>query len=305
MIAREHTIWSATPTPFNEDGSLDDQSIARLVAHHIALGVTGLLVGGTCGEGPFMPNAQRAQLFRTLKACAGDRLKIVAQVSDTSAARVCENVLRASDAGADCVVIAPPWLVADFCNEAYLRRYFSEPIEMSPVPVGLYPRLPMGATELSPELWCEIAAHPKVTLIKDSTGCPVHRAAFCELRKTRPELTLLTGDEFNVMRAVEAGYDGCLLGSGILNAGLIGRGLEALAAADRVTADQWQARSNAFLKDLFRDDITAWMSGLKYALNHVGLFSTRFSHLEFPLNQEDRTRIKAALEREAECVTVG
>ena len=142
--------------------------------------------------------------------------------------------------------------------------------------------------ELDIDLWREIIASPKVELVKDSTSCPEHRAAFASIRKDRPQLTLLTGDEFDVMTAVDAGYDGCLMGTGILNSGLIHEGLNALRSGDRAAADGWQDRSNDFLRDLFRADISSWMSGLKYALKHVGLFSDEFCHLMFPIDDEDK-----------------
>ena len=78
-------IWSATPTPFLADGSLDDRGLERVVAQHGRLGVRGLFLGGTCGEGPFMPNAQRAELVRKIRRIGGPELHLAVQVSDTSA----------------------------------------------------------------------------------------------------------------------------------------------------------------------------------------------------------------------------
>jgi len=104
--SRKKLIWSATPTPFRNDGSLDSRSVGRLVQQHLKLGVSGLFVGGTCGEGGFMPDRQRAQLVRSIKRAAGEKLHLAAHVSDTSAARVAENIRRMTDAGADSVVIA-------------------------------------------------------------------------------------------------------------------------------------------------------------------------------------------------------
>ena len=40
-------VWSATPTPFTPDGRVDVPSVQRLVSHHLALGVSGVMLAGT------------------------------------------------------------------------------------------------------------------------------------------------------------------------------------------------------------------------------------------------------------------
>ena len=292
-------IWSATPTPFLPNDELDAASVERLVEHHVAMGVSGLFLAGTCGEGPFMPNEQRAELVQLVKRLAGDKLQIAVQVSDTSSARVVENIRHAEDAGADSVVIAPPWM-SRFCNRDFARRYFGESIEAASVPVGLYVLGQPPETGIDLALWSEFAAHPKVRLLKDSSNSEANERAFAALRRQRGDLLLLTGYEFDVVRAVAAGYDGALPGTGILVAGFIRRALDALAAGDRVAAGAWQARANAFLYDLFGRDIGLWLGGLKYALVRQGIFATERMHLSYALAAADRARIDAALEREAE-----
>ena len=117
----EDLVWSATPTPFLADGSLDDSGLERVVEQHRRVGVRGLFLGGTCGEGPFMPNDQRAELVRKIRRMGGRELHLAVQVSDTSAVRVRENMARAIDAGADSVVIAAPWL------RPFVNRQFAPP----------------------------------------------------------------------------------------------------------------------------------------------------------------------------------
>jgi 4-hydroxy-tetrahydrodipicolinate synthase len=291
-------VWSAPPTPFLEDGSLDRRGVERLVERHVRLGASGLFVGGTCGEGGFMPDRQRIELVRLVKRAAGGSLHVAAHVSDTSAARVAENIRSMTDAGADSAVIAPPFLVADFCNRDFLRRYFLEPIDAARLPVGIYLRPPLGKMALDLALWDEVAAHPHVHFVKDSVASAEFRRHFLGVKTRRPELTLLTGYEFDVLSPVSEGYDGCLLGTGVLNAGLIGKALERLAAGDPAGAGVWQERSNALLYDVFRRDLGSWLAGLKYAMRVLGLFQTEFSHLCFPLDDEDKRRIAAAIERE-------
>ena len=293
-------IWSATPTPFLASGDLDDGGLDRLCRQHQRLGVSGLFLAGTCGEGPFMPNRQRAELVRKVRRLAGSALHLAVQVSDTSAARVRENIAAAVDAGADSVVIAAPWL-ARFVNRDFARRYFFESLECPcPVPRGIYVIVQPAETGVDRDLWREIVEHPQVAYVKDSSGSVEYRQSFLELKARRPELILRTGCEFDVLSAMRDGYSGCLLGTAIFSGAMIARVIAALQAGDEDGARSWQERSNRLLYDLFRPDISAWMSGLKYALRVAGIFSTEFSHLAYPLTDDDRRRIEAALEREKE-----
>ena len=83
-------VWSATPTPFTESMEIDEAAVERMVAHHLRLGIKGLFVGGTCGEGPWMTDGQRRTLLRGIVRSAKGRLFIAAQVTDNSAARILE-----------------------------------------------------------------------------------------------------------------------------------------------------------------------------------------------------------------------
>ena len=251
-----------------------------------------------------MPPSHLIDVIGMIRRYAGDRLVLTVQVTDTSARRVMSNMGPILDAGADYLVIAPPWLVGGFCNRDYMRRYFLEPLDHGDSPMGLYVRQPLPTVDMDLDMWVELARHPRVTLIKDSSGDSDYRDALAEVARSRDDITLLTGNEFDVMAAVDAGYNGGLLGTGILNATFMRHGLEALQSGDRVTADTWQTRSNRFLHDLFREDISVWMAGLKYALVRLGVFTAEFTHLSYQLDDDDRARIDAALEREAEFVDV-
>ncbi len=294
-------IWSATPTPFRADGALDLAALERVVEQHERLGVTGLFLAGTCGEGPFMTNDQRVELVRTISRLAGSRLQIAVQVSDTSAARVCENIARCEEAGGQYVVVASPWITR-FCNRDFARRYFHEAIEAATVPVGIYVLQQPAETGLDLALWTELAAHPLVRLVKDSSASAEYAYAFGGIRRGRPDLLVLTGNEFDVSTAMAAGYDGALMGTGILNSELIRRAMRALATGDTEGAAVWQQRSNELLWDLFGRNIELWLGGLKYALTRLGIFSTDYLHLSYPLTAGDRARIDAALLREQEYI---
>ena len=229
----EDSIWSATPTPFLADGSLDDVGLERVVEQHGRWGVRGLFLGGTCGEGPFMPNGQRAELVRKIRRSGGPALHLAVQVSDTSALRVRENMARAVDAGADSVVVAAPWL-RPFVNRQFARRYFFEAVETPcAVPIGIYVLPQPPETGIDLELWREVAQHPQVKYVKDSWNTDDCRRMLLSVKNHRSDLVLRTGYEFDVLTPLSAGYDGCLLGTAILTGGLIARAVSACRAATR------------------------------------------------------------------------
>jgi 4-hydroxy-tetrahydrodipicolinate synthase len=301
MDTTRNSLWSAMPTPLTSNGAVDSDSLRAVVNQHCRLGITGLFVGGTTGEGPLLPYDQQSQLVRQIKALTEGALHVSAQVSDTSALRVRENMAAMADAGADSVVIAPPW-ITKFCNRDFSLRYYLESLDAASLPVGIYILSQPPETGMDASFWGEVAGHPSVRYIKDSSGSEETTRTLLKVKASRPELKLLTGNEFHAVEHVAAGYDGGLLGTGILIGGMMRLAFEALANGDRLEADAWQARSNRFLWDLFREDISIWLGGLKYALTRLGIFSTDFTLLSYKLTDEDRSRIDAALEREREFI---
>src|SRR3990172_4684954 len=97
-------VWSAAPTPFTENMKIDAVAVNRMVEHHFRLGVKGLFLAGTNGEGPWMTDAQRAQLIKLVVRCVRGRIPVAVQVTDNSAARILQNIAVAKVNGADLAV---------------------------------------------------------------------------------------------------------------------------------------------------------------------------------------------------------
>src|SRR5208283_186826 len=132
-------VWSATPTPFTNDLQLDTLAVKRLVGHHRRLGVNGLFLAGTCGEGACMPERQKRTLVQTVVKHAKGKMLIAVQVTDNSAARILDNIRAAKEDGADIAVIAPPLYLMNATPENVLALY-TQAIRQSSLPVGIYDR---------------------------------------------------------------------------------------------------------------------------------------------------------------------
>src|SRR5688572_23213806 len=94
-------LWSAAPTPLADNLTVDAPSVARMIRDAIASGVEGVFLGGTCGEGPWLPDRERCRLVEAAAKEGKGRIEIAVQATDNSAPRILDNIRQARDSGAD------------------------------------------------------------------------------------------------------------------------------------------------------------------------------------------------------------
>ena len=291
-------VWSAAPTPFTDDWKVDVESVRRMVEHHLRLGVRGLFLCGTCGEGPLLPEGERRRLVQSVVECANGRLVVAVQVTDNSALRILDNMALAREDGADIAVIAPPYFMSN-ANPRTLQNLYLQAIRESPLPVGVYDRGTYSSILIPESVLASAYAEKNVVLVKDSSGQLARRDVALAARALRPELRLLDGDEFRCVEYLRAGYDGLLLGGGIFNGYLAGQVIAAVAAGDIALAEQCQDRMNRMMWDVYGGkDIACWLSGLKNLLVEMGIFTTWKNIPDYPLTEACVQAIAQVLDRD-------
>lgn len=293
-------VWSAAPTPFTETMEVDTEAVARMVEHHIRLGLKGLFLAGTNGEGPWMPEHDKRALVRAVVDCGRGRLPVSVQVTDNSAARVLDNMHAAKEDGADIVVIASPYFLVNgtprTIGDLYLRA-----IRESPLPVGIYDLGTFRPVFVPDHVLKRIYAEPNVILIKDSSRQPQRREIALAAKHKRPELVLLNGWEFTCVEYLQAGYDGLLLGGGVFNGYLAGQIMQAVAEGKPALANRLQRRMNRIMYAVYGGKKSAcWLSGEKKLLCEMGIFSTWRNHLDYPLTRSCERAIAKVLAQDAD-----
>jgi 4-hydroxy-tetrahydrodipicolinate synthase len=296
-------VWSATPTPFTETMAVDKSSVKRLVEHHLRLGVKGLFLCGTCGEGPWMTEQQRCDFIDAVVKYAKGRLHIAAQVTDNSAPRILDNIKMVSDCGADIAVVAPPFFM-DLVTPQILETLYLTVIEKSSLPIGIYDRGKFSSVFVPPQILKKIYAHPRVMLAKDSSSDPERMNLALRVRSKRKELVLLNGNEFDCVSYIKAGYDGLLLGGGIFNGYMAACIIEAVKAGDIRKAEKLQQRMNDIMFKVFGGkDCHCWLSGEKKLMVDLGVFRTWKGYLGYPLTLSCCKAIKTVIKENADMLT--
>ena len=291
-------VWSATPTPLNDDLTVDTQSLKRMVEHHSRLGVKGLFLAGTCGEGAWLPEREKRRLVETVAKHAAGKLLVSVQVTDNSTARILDNIKAAREDGADIAVIAPPYFLLN-ANPRTLLNLYRQAIQKSPLPIGIYDRGAFGSVVIPNDTLAQIYAEPKVLIVKDSSTDPARREIALAARRKRPELRLFDGDEFHCVEYLKAGYDGVLVGGGIFIGYLAGKIIKATADGDFVLADKLQQRMNRMMYAVYGGKkIKCWLSGLKRLMVELGVFRTWKNYLDYPLTAPCLRDIQRLVERD-------
>ena len=293
-------IWSAAPTPLTDDMKVHVEDVKRMVDHHIRLGVNGLFLAGTNGEGPWLPDSERRTLVKTVVKHVRGELIVAVQVTDNSSARIRDNIKIAREDGADIAVIASPYFFMNVTH-ANLNKYYSDAIRESPLPIGIYDRGKFSHIEIPAPVLKDVYAERNLVMIKDSSADPVHAQTALAARKKRPGLKILNGNEFNCVEYLEMGYDGLLLGGGVFNGYLAGKILEAARSGDLRLANRLQKRMNHIMYAVYGGKkVSHWIAGEKKLLVEMGILSTWKNFPNFPLTKSCIRAIGRVLENDAD-----
>ena len=99
-------VYVIAPTPFHDDGRVDDRSVDRMTDFFVEAGATGITVLGQMGEAPKLDQAEALDIARRVIRRAG--VPVIVGVSAPGFAAM-RSLARASmEAGAAGVMIAPP-----------------------------------------------------------------------------------------------------------------------------------------------------------------------------------------------------
>ncbi|MCD7779108.1 MAG: 4-hydroxy-tetrahydrodipicolinate synthase [Candidatus Gastranaerophilales bacterium] len=102
-------IITAMITPFNEDLSIDYNSLEKLINHLIKSGTEGILTAGTTGETPTLSHEEEEDLFAFVKEKVNGRAKIIMGAGSNSTETAVKSSIKAQQSGADAVLSVVPY----------------------------------------------------------------------------------------------------------------------------------------------------------------------------------------------------
>jgi 4-hydroxy-tetrahydrodipicolinate synthase len=256
----------AAVTPFTADGAIDEKAFRDNLALLIGEGAHGLVVSGCTGESWAMTADERARLFRLAVDVAGRRVPVIAGTGTISTDAVIDLSRQAKAAGADGVMVLPPYYCMAGRREIVEHyRAISAAVEH---PILLYNVPRRTGFNLTPDVVEELAALEWVVAVKESSNDFVQTEA--TVRRVGDRLLVFTGHSAERgVPAVLMGADGYVSST---ESQIMGR--EALAMYDLATSGDVARAREVQLRALALDEllkpIGTFPGNLKAAMNLLG-----------------------------------
>lgn len=117
-------------TPFLPDGSLDLPGLRRLTAFQLDSGVSGVAVLGMASEAFALTADERRQVTEEVRRVVAGAVPFVVGVAGTSTVTAVEQARAAATAGADALMVLPPFMVP--AAPAQLPEFYSAVAAVGP-----------------------------------------------------------------------------------------------------------------------------------------------------------------------------
>ena len=197
-------------TPLRDRDTLDVGGLERVIDHVLGGGVRGLFILGTTGEGPSLSYRLRRELVSAACKLVKGRVPVLVGITDTAFVESANLARHAADAGADAIVLAPPYYMPE--GQPELREYLAHLLPELPLPLFLYnmPPLTKVPFELETVRWA--MDQPRVVGMKDSSGSMIYFNRVRAMLASRPDWTLVVGPEELLAEAVLLGAHGGVAG---------------------------------------------------------------------------------------------
>jgi 4-hydroxy-2-oxoglutarate aldolase len=198
----------ALVTPFTRSGALDLKAFTGNVRLLADTGMTGFVIGGSNGEGPYLEPGERLKLVKSVRR---RKAHLMVGISGESTRIALSQIAEAEEGKADSVLVMTPTASARGRDEAMLEHYRLI-AEGSNLPVFIYSVPLMTAYSLPIEVVAKLSRHDNIVGMKDSSGDVVRLQSI--LDATPSDFILYSGSSRALTAAMAIGCHGAITGSG-------------------------------------------------------------------------------------------
>jgi dihydrodipicolinate synthase/N-acetylneuraminate lyase len=163
-------VFTAVTTPFNADGSLYLRKLEHNVSRYCQAPLSGLVILGSTGEAVLLNDEESRSVFKTARESSTDDKVLLAGIGRESVQETLKLAEYAATLEYDAVLVRTPHFYGPQLNRPAVLNYFRMVADQSPLPVVIYTIPRFTHYELPVDMVAELAMHPNIIGLKDSTG---------------------------------------------------------------------------------------------------------------------------------------
>ncbi len=224
-------IFAAVPTPFYPDERVYYRKIEANMARYSRSLLSGILLLGSTGEAPYLDDAETREVLRVAAEASAPDKVLIAGVGRESVKATVALAEAAAEFRYDAVLVRTSSYFASQMSPAAVLNYFRSVADRSPLPVVLYNIPRFVPYNIPIEVAAELAQHPNILGIKDSSGSLDRIRAVVAATVSSPRRTVTVTPIFEAvtgrMLTPKAGNGGALVSI----SGQSGGGVAVAAAA--------------------------------------------------------------------------
>ena len=281
-------------TPVNSSQDVDETGVRNIVSRCIRLGVSGVFVLGTMGEGQSLVKSERKKLIEIAVDEAKGRIPVLAGVSAEGSRKAMENAEDALEAGADYIVSLTPYFF-EAADQQELIDFFTNLANNITKPLVLYNNPYMTRNSLTLDTILKLSENSNIAGIKNSSSDFGFLMQLIRAFQNRSDFSVFSGDETTCDAALTMGADGVVPGIGTLIPDVFVEMYNSSERKDIIEARQLQKKVLDIMDGIYLDGYWAWVAGQKYALSQLGLCQEYFTIDNRRLNDGEKARIQKSL----------
>jgi dihydrodipicolinate synthase/N-acetylneuraminate lyase len=163
-------IFPPITTPFNPDGEIYYKKIEANVERYSRTPVAGMVVLGSTGEAILLSDQERRDVLKTALAAAAPHKVMIAGTGIESAHETLRLTEYAAELGYDAAMVRTPHYYKKQMWPANLLAFYRTVADRSALPIIIYNFPQATGYDIPAEVVIELAGHPNIVAIKESSG---------------------------------------------------------------------------------------------------------------------------------------
>ncbi|MGA2414652.1 MAG: dihydrodipicolinate synthase family protein [Candidatus Sulfotelmatobacter sp.] len=165
-----HGIFPPVTTPFYPDGNVYFKKLESNVERYSRTPCAGIVVLGSTGEAILLSDQERRDVLKTARETTPPDKVLIAGTGIESATETLRLTEYAAELGYDIAMVRTPHYYKKQMQPANILAFYRTVADRSPLPVIIYSFPQATGYDIPAELVIELAGHPNLIGIKESSG---------------------------------------------------------------------------------------------------------------------------------------